>query len=93
MKKHIMCLLILYQIVEAKHGKETPWLKRVHLSKRSYHTKKSNVKKTNERHNSNSDDLGQIKNSIFEFKSSDEDASIINTICVNDLEKEVAQEC
>jgi hypothetical protein len=53
--------------------------------------KKLNVKKTNERHNSNSDDLGQIKNSIFKFASSDEDASIFNTICGNDLKKEVAK--
>jgi hypothetical protein len=77
--------------MEVKHGKETPRKKRVHLSKRSYHTKKSNVKKTNERHNSNSDDLGQIKKSIFKFESSDEDASIFNTICGNDLKKEVAK--
>ncbi len=53
--------------------------------------KKSNVKKTNERHNLNSDDLGQIKKSIFKFESSDEDASIFNTICGNDLKKEVAK--
>ncbi len=53
--------------------------------------KKSNVKKTNERYNSNSDDLGQIKKSIFKFKSSDEDASIFNTNCGNDLKKEVAK--
>ncbi len=53
--------------------------------------KKSNVKKTNERHNSKSDDLGQIKKSVFKFESSDEDASISNTICGNDLMKEVAK--
>ncbi len=53
--------------------------------------KKSNVKKTNERHNSNSDDLGQIKKSNFKFQSSDEDASIFNTICGNDFKKKVAK--
>ncbi len=52
--------------------------------------KKLNVKKTNERHNSNSDDLGQ-KKFIFTFKSSNEDASIFNTICGNGLKKEVAK--
>jgi hypothetical protein len=31
--------------------------------------KKSNVKKTNERHNSNSDDLGQIKNPSLNSKA------------------------
>ncbi len=66
-------------------------MKRVHLSKRSYHKKKTNIKKMNERYNSNSDDLGQIKNSIFKFESSDEDASIFNTICGNDLKKEIAK--
>ncbi len=65
-------------------------MKRVHLSKRSYHTK-NRILKSNEKHNLNSDDLGQIKNSIFKFKSSDEDASIFNTICGNDLKKEVAK--
>jgi hypothetical protein len=50
-----------------------------------------NIKKTNERHNSNSDDLGQIKKSIFKFESSDEDASNFNTIYGNDLKKEVAK--
>jgi hypothetical protein len=90
LKKNVVCLLILFQILEAKHGKETPWMKRVHLSKRSYHTK-NQIKKTNERHNSNSDDLGKIKKSIFKFESSDEDASIFNTICGNDLKKEVVK--
>jgi hypothetical protein len=54
-------LLILFHIVEAKHGKETPWMKRVHPAKRSQHTQKLNVDKMYERHNSNSDDLGEIK--------------------------------
>ncbi len=43
--------------------------------------KKMNVKKTNEGQNSNNDDLGQIKNFIFKFESSDEDASVSNSIC------------
>jgi hypothetical protein len=34
-----MSLLILFHIVEAKHGMEPPWIKRVHLAKRSQHTK------------------------------------------------------
>ncbi len=45
----------------------------------------------NERHNSNSDDLGEIKNTTFKFENSDKDASIFNTICGNDLKKEVAK--
>jgi hypothetical protein len=45
----------------------------------------------NERHNSNSDDLGEIKNTTFKFKNSDKDASIFDTICGNDLKKEVAK--
>jgi hypothetical protein len=53
--------------------------------------KKSNVEKMNERHNSNSDDLGEIKNTTFEFKNSDKDASMFNTIYGNDLKKEVAK--
>jgi hypothetical protein len=43
-------------------------MKRVHLTKRSHHTKKINVKKPNERHSSNSDDLGQIKNPSLNSK-------------------------
>jgi hypothetical protein len=35
--------------------------------------------------------LGEIKNTTFKFKSSDEDASIFNTICGNDLKKEVTK--
>ncbi len=50
-----------------------------------------NVEKMNERHNSNSDDLGKIKNTTFKFKNSDKDACIFNTICGNDLKKEVAK--
>jgi hypothetical protein len=45
----------------------------------------------NERHNSNSDDLGETKNTTFKFKNSDKHASIFNTICGNDLKKEVAK--
>ncbi len=60
------------------------------IQKKLSHTK-FNVKKMDERHNSNSDDLGQIKNSIFKFESSDEVTSIFNTICGNDLRKEVAK--
>ncbi len=32
-----------------------------------------------------------VSNTTFEFKNSDEDASVINTICGNDLKKEVAK--
>jgi hypothetical protein len=52
--------------------------------------KKMNVEKMIERHNSNSDDLGEIKNSTLKLENSDEDASIFNTICGNDLKKKVA---
>jgi hypothetical protein len=45
----------------------------------------------NERHNSNSDDLGEIKNTTFKFENSDKDPSIFNTICENDLNMEVAK--
>jgi hypothetical protein len=38
-KKHCVSLLILFHIVETKHGKETPWMERVHPAKRSQHTK------------------------------------------------------
>ncbi len=72
------------QIIEALEEKSTS-------NQKKLSHKKLNVKKTNERHNSNSDDLGQIKNSIFKFESSDEDASIFITICRNDLKKEVAK--
>jgi hypothetical protein len=50
-----------------------------------------NVEKMNERHNSNSDDLGEIKNTTFKFENSDKNTSIFNTICGNDLKKEVAR--
>jgi hypothetical protein len=53
--------------------------------------KTSNVEKMNERHNSKSDNLGEIKNTTNKFKNSDKDASIFNTICGNDLKKEVAK--
>jgi hypothetical protein len=43
--------------------------------------KKLNVEKMNERHNSNSDNLGEIENTTFKFKNSDKDASIFHTIC------------
>ena len=45
----------------------------------------------NEKHNSNSDNPGEIKNTTFKFENSDEDASIFNTICGNDLKKEVSK--
>jgi hypothetical protein len=39
LKNHLVSLLILFHIVEVKHGKETLWMKRVHLTKRCHHTK------------------------------------------------------
>jgi hypothetical protein len=45
----------------------------------------------NGRHNSNSDNLGEVKNTTFKFKNSDKDGSIFNAICGNDLKKEVAK--
>jgi hypothetical protein len=60
-------------------------------SKKKPAHKKSNVEKMNERTNSNSDNLGSIKNTTFKFENSDEDASIFNTICGNDLKKVVAK--
>jgi hypothetical protein len=53
--------------------------------------KNQNTKRMNEKHNSNSDNPGEIKNTTFKFKNSDEDASIFNTICGNDLKKEVGK--
>ncbi len=53
--------------------------------------KNQNTKRTNEKHNSNSDNIGEIKNTTFKFESSDEVAYIFNTICGNDLKKEVAK--
>jgi hypothetical protein len=53
--------------------------------------KNQNTKMTNEKHNSNSDNLGEINNTTFKFENSDEDASIFNTICGNDLKKQVAK--
>jgi hypothetical protein len=53
--------------------------------------KKMNVEKKNERHNSNSNDLGKIKNTAFEIENSVKDASFFNTICGNDIKKEIAK--
>jgi hypothetical protein len=49
------------------------------------------VEKKIEWHISNSDDLGKIKNTALKIKNSVKDASIFNTICGNDLKKEVAK--
>jgi hypothetical protein len=53
--------------------------------------KKINDKKTNERHNSKSDDFGEVNNTTFKFDNNDKDASIFDSICGNDLKKEVAK--
>jgi hypothetical protein len=43
-------------------------------SKKKPAQKKNEYEKMNERHNSNSDDLGEIKKTTFKFKNSDKDA-------------------
>ncbi len=53
--------------------------------------KKVNDMKMNKRNNSKSNNLGEIKNTTFKFKNNDKDASIFNSICGNDLKKEVAK--
>ncbi len=53
--------------------------------------KKVNDKKTNERNNSKSDDFGEVNNTTFKCNNNDKDASIFNSICGNDLKKEVAK--
>jgi hypothetical protein len=53
--------------------------------------KKVNDKKTNKRNNSKSDNFGEVNNTTFKYNNNDKDASIFNSICGNDLKKEVAK--
>ncbi len=53
--------------------------------------KKINDKKTNKRHNSKSDDFGEVNNTTFKFDNNGKDASFFDSICGNDLKKEVAK--
>jgi hypothetical protein len=53
--------------------------------------KNQNTKRMNEKHNLNSDNPGEIIHTTFKFVNSDEDVSIFNTICGNDLKMEVAK--
>ena len=43
--KHCVTLLILFPIVEVKHGKESLLMEKAHLTKRSQHTKKQTRRK------------------------------------------------
>jgi hypothetical protein len=53
--------------------------------------KKANDKKTNKRNYSKNDDLGGVNNTTFKFDNNDKDASIFDSICGNDLKKEIAK--
>ncbi len=50
-----------------------------------------NDKKTNERNNSKSENFGEVSNTTLKCNNNDKDVSIFNSICGNDLKKEVAK--